>query len=128
MGESEIPIGGDLALFIGQPLLVVDTRPGALFSTPGARLRWGLLIAIGLLLSMGPVLQIDTETALKFGQDNLLVWSVPMVAFGVGRYMYLVQTGRGGGSPTRIFLGGDLLFLCNTLAWAAVILGVVLHA
>lgn len=71
---------------------------------------------------------VDEMTAAKFGEDNLLIWSVPLVAFGVGRYMYLVQTGRGGGSPTRVFLGGDPLFLCNTLAWAALVLAVVLRA
>ncbi len=69
---------------------------------------------------------VDDETAVKFGEDNKLVWSVPFVAFGVGRYMYLVQSGKGGGSPTRIFLGGDLLFLLNSLAWAGVVVAVVL--
>ena len=64
---------------------------------------------------------VDKGTAAKFGEDNYLVWSVPFVAFGVGRYMYLVQAGKGGGSPTRVFLGGDLLFLLNSLAWAGVI-------
>jgi 4-hydroxybenzoate polyprenyltransferase len=69
---------------------------------------------------------VDDQTAAKFGERNMLVWSVPFVAFGVGRYMWLVQSGKGGGSPTRIFLGGDWMFLLNSLAWAAVIVGVVL--
>jgi 4-hydroxybenzoate polyprenyltransferase len=69
---------------------------------------------------------VDDQTALKFGADNKLVWSVPFVAFGIGRYMFLVQAGKGGGNPTRIFLGGDWLFLLNSLAWAAVIVAVVL--
>jgi hypothetical protein len=43
------------------------------------------------------------------------------VAFGVGRYMVLVQSQRGGENPTRIFLGGDGWFLANTLLWAAVV-------
>jgi 4-hydroxybenzoate polyprenyltransferase len=68
---------------------------------------------------------VDADTALKFGTDNRLVWSVPFVAFGVGRYMVLVQSGRGGGSPARILLGGDLLFLLNTLAWTATVIAVV---
>ena len=71
---------------------------------------------------------VDDQTAAKFGEDNHLYWSVPFVAFGVGRYMYLVQTGKGGGNPTRVFLGGDLLFLLNTLAWAGAVLAVVLHS
>ena len=68
---------------------------------------------------------VDDQTAAKFGEHNRLVWSVPFVAFGVGRYMFLVQSGKGGGSPTRVFLGGDLLFLLNSLAWAGVIAAVV---
>ncbi|MEM7309262.1 MAG: decaprenyl-phosphate phosphoribosyltransferase [Planctomycetota bacterium] len=71
---------------------------------------------------------VDERTAAKFGENNHLVWSVPFVAFGVGRYMYLVQTGQGGGNPTRVFLGGDLLFLLNTVAWAGVIVAVVLNS
>lgn len=69
---------------------------------------------------------IDDQTAAKFGEGNKLVWSVPFVTFGVGRYMFLVQSGKGGGSPTKVFLGGDWLFLLNSLAWAAVIVAVVL--
>ena len=68
---------------------------------------------------------VDDQTTAKFGAGNKLVWSVPFVAFGVGRYMYLVQTGKGGGSPTKVFLGGDPLFLLNSLAWAGVIVAVV---
>ena len=64
---------------------------------------------------------VDPDTATKFGQGHKLVWTVPFVAFGIGRYMVLVQSGRGGESPTRVFLGGDLLFLLNTLVWAAVV-------
>ena len=39
------------------------------------------------------------------------MWTVPFVVFGLARYMLLVQTQKGGGSPTRVLLGGDLLFL-----------------
>ena len=49
-----------------------------------------------------------------------LFWSVPFVAFGLGRYMVLVQSGRGGENPARILLGGDGWFLANVLAWAVV--------
>ena len=68
---------------------------------------------------------VDPDTASKFGEDNALVWTVPFVAFGIGRYMVIVQSGRGGGNPSRILLGGDTLFLLNTLAWAGTILWVV---
>lgn len=68
---------------------------------------------------------VDPETAAKFGAGNRMFWTVPFVAFGIGRYMVLVQNGRGGGNPARIFLGGDLPFLLNTLAWALVTVAVI---
>ena len=64
---------------------------------------------------------VDDETTRKFGADNHLVWSVPFVVFGLARYMLLVQTEQGGANPTRVFLGGDFLFLANSLAWLAVV-------
>jgi hypothetical protein len=64
---------------------------------------------------------VDPDTAEKFGPGQRLVWSVPFVAFGVGRYMVLVQSGQGGENPSKIFLGGDRWFLANTCAWVAVV-------
>jgi 4-hydroxybenzoate polyprenyltransferase len=64
---------------------------------------------------------VDPDTAHKFGGGPLLFWSVPFVAFGIGRYMVLVQSGKGGENPARILLGGDAWFLLNTLLWAGVV-------
>jgi 4-hydroxybenzoate polyprenyltransferase len=64
---------------------------------------------------------VDADTAAKFGHGRALFWSVPFVAFGIGRYMVLVQTKRGGENPARILLGGDGWFLANTLLWVAVV-------
>jgi len=50
-----------------------------------------------------------------------LFWTVPFVVFGLGRYMWLVQQQQGGGSPTRVLLGGDLMFAINTVGWLAAI-------
>jgi 4-hydroxybenzoate polyprenyltransferase len=65
---------------------------------------------------------VAPETAAKFGAGNKLVWTVPFVVFGVARYLLLVHTQKGGGNPTRLFLGGDLLFGLNTLGWMATVL------
>jgi len=64
---------------------------------------------------------IDPDTARKFAGANVLFWSVPFVAFGIGRYMVLVQSGRGGENPARILLGADGWFLLNTLLWGATV-------
>ena len=68
---------------------------------------------------------VSEDTAAKFGDDHRMIWTVPFVVFGLGRYMLLVQTRQGGGSPTRVLLGGDPLFLVNTLAWVATVTLVV---
>jgi 4-hydroxybenzoate polyprenyltransferase len=64
---------------------------------------------------------VSDETEAKFGEDHILVWTVPFVVFGLGRYLLLVQTQKGGGSPTKVLLGGDLAFLLNGLGWLAVV-------
>jgi len=65
---------------------------------------------------------VAPETLAKFGADNSLVYTVPFVVFGLGRYLLLVHVQKGGGNPTRLFLGGDLYFGLNTLGWAATVL------
>lgn len=64
---------------------------------------------------------VSDETKLKFGADHILVWTVPFVVFGLGRYLLLVQTQKGGGSPTKVLLGGDLTFLLNGVGWLTVV-------
>ncbi|QDU67905.1 decaprenyl-phosphate phosphoribosyltransferase [Engelhardtia mirabilis] len=68
---------------------------------------------------------VDPVTAAKFGEGNRLVWSVPFVVFGLGRYMLLARSGTDTGNPTKVFLGGDRLFALNTLAWLAVVVAVL---
>jgi 4-hydroxybenzoate polyprenyltransferase len=64
---------------------------------------------------------VDPDTSAKFGAGHGLFWTVPFVAFGIGRYMVLVQSGRGGENPTRILLGGDRWFLLNTVLWVGAV-------
>lgn len=65
---------------------------------------------------------VSDDTARNFGEDHHLIVTVPFVVFGLARYMLLVQTQRGGGSPTRVLLGGDLQFVLNALAYGGVVL------
>jgi 4-hydroxybenzoate polyprenyltransferase len=64
---------------------------------------------------------VSDDTARKFGASHSLIWTVPFVVFGLARYMLLVQRREGGGNPTRILLGGDLLFALDAVAWAATV-------
>jgi 4-hydroxybenzoate polyprenyltransferase len=68
---------------------------------------------------------VAPENQDKFGEGHHLIYSVPFVVFGLARYLFLVSTQRGGGSPTRVLLGGDALFVLNALAWAGVVGAVV---
>lgn len=68
---------------------------------------------------------VADDTAAKFGVDNQLVLTVPFVVFGLARYMLLVSQQKGGGSPTRVLLGGDAIFVANALAWVGVTAWVV---
>jgi 4-hydroxybenzoate polyprenyltransferase len=68
---------------------------------------------------------VAPENVQKFGEGHRLIYSVPFVVFGLARYLFLVDTQRGGGSPTRVLLGGDALFVLNALGWLGVVMAVV---
>ncbi|MCP5023075.1 MAG: decaprenyl-phosphate phosphoribosyltransferase [bacterium] len=65
---------------------------------------------------------VAEETEAKFGEEHGLWWSVPFVVFGLFRYMLLVKTQRGGGSPTKVLLGGDLVFAANAVLWLGTVI------
>ncbi|MEM9383264.1 MAG: decaprenyl-phosphate phosphoribosyltransferase [Planctomycetota bacterium] len=71
---------------------------------------------------------VDEETAAKFGENNHLVWTVPFVVFGLFRYLLIVTRKEGGGSPTRMLLGGDTVFVVNALLWGAMVLSCLFGA
>lgn len=53
---------------------------------------------------------IDAETVRKFHTDNL-IYTIPFVLYGIFRYLYLVYSKRGGGSPSRHLLTDKPLLL-----------------
>lgn len=61
---------------------------------------------------------IDTRTVEKFHTTNLK-FTIPFVLYGIFRYLYLVYSKRGGGSPSRHLLT-DKPLLANVLLYAAV--------
>ena len=80
----------------------------------------GFLDQMVPLLAACTILCYSLYTVIEVDEKLQMVWTVPFVVFGLGRYMWLVQKQRGGGNPTRILLGGDPMFVFNTLAWLLV--------
>ncbi|MEE8467849.1 MAG: decaprenyl-phosphate phosphoribosyltransferase [Planctomycetota bacterium] len=68
---------------------------------------------------------VSPETEVKFGKGNGLLLTVPFVVFGLFRYLLLVQTQKGGGSPTRVLLGGDTTFVLNCLAYLGTVIALL---
>lgn len=70
---------------------------------------------------------VDEETVSKFRQGEYLVWTVPFVVFGLFRYLLLVQRKEAGGSPTRVLLGGDAVFVVNSVLWGVAVLACLFY-
>lgn len=63
---------------------------------------------------------VSPVTVQKFGTENL-VYTVPLVVFGVFRYLYLVFRHQRGGSPSEVLLT-DVPTLVNVLVWGVAVL------
>jgi 4-hydroxybenzoate polyprenyltransferase len=72
---------------------------------------------------MGYALYTVSQRTLE--QVSPMLWvTVPFVAYGVFRYMYLVYTRGLGGTPDRLLLS-DRPMILNIVLWAAVVYGVL---
>ncbi len=63
---------------------------------------------------------VDDDTVARFGSD-LLVWTVPLVLFGIFRYLYLVYQVRAAKNPTETVVT-DVPSVINIALWGAVVL------
>lgn len=66
-----------------------------------------------------------SETIAKFGTDRL-VWTLPLVVYGIFRYLYLVHQREQGGNPSRVLLNDRPLLVAVAL-WAASVLVIIYH-
>jgi len=80
----------------------------------------GFLDQITVVLAACTVITYAMWTANEKAHDQM-VYTVPFVVFGLFRYLLLVQTQKGGGSPTRALLGGDPTFVANCLAYVVAV-------
>lgn len=66
---------------------------------------------------------VAPETAQKYDTRDL-IYTIPLVLFGIFRYLYLVYQRPGEASPTEAILR-DLPFLANLLLWGLAVLWIV---
>ncbi|UCH58590.1 MAG: decaprenyl-phosphate phosphoribosyltransferase [Anaerolineales bacterium] len=66
---------------------------------------------------------IADETVVKFGTRNL-VFTIPLVIYGIYRYLYLIHQKEIGGNPT-IALLTDFPLLLNGLLWLAAVVFII---
>jgi 4-hydroxybenzoate polyprenyltransferase len=69
---------------------------------------------------------VAPDTVAKFGSEKLLV-TVPMVLFGIFRYLFLIHQRPGERNPTEAILT-DLPFLANVCLWGLAVVWVVYGA
>jgi 4-hydroxybenzoate polyprenyltransferase len=79
-----------------------------------------LAITATAILVTYSVYTVSAETTRIHGTDQL-IWTVPCVAYGLFRYLYLVFQRGGGGDPSRDVFG-DLHLAAAGLAWLGVVL------
>lgn len=65
------------------------------------------------------------ETVDRFGTDRL-IWTLPLVLYGIFRYLYLVHQKEEGGSPTKVLLN-DRPILVTVALWAASVIALIYH-
>lgn len=65
------------------------------------------------------------ETVDRFGTDRL-IWTLPLVVYGIFRYLYLVHRKEEGGNPTKVLLN-DKPILVTVALWAATIVTLIYY-
>ena len=66
---------------------------------------------------------ISPETAEKFHTRHL-IYTIPMVLFGIFRYLYLIHVKKLGGAPDEL-LFKDKPLLVNTVLWAVSVVAII---
>ena len=80
-----------------------------------------LLVAAAASVMSYSLYTIWPDTVTKFGTQRLL-WTVPLVAYGIFRYLYLVWSARSSEDPSQVLLTDRPLGACVLLYLAAVLL------
>ena len=68
---------------------------------------------------------LEQVTVDRFGTDRL-IWTLPLVLYGIFRYLYLVHRKEAGGNPTKVLLN-DRPILVIVALWAAAVVTLIYH-
>ena len=79
-----------------------------------------LAITAGISVVFYSLYTIDPSTVSRFGSDNL-IYTTPIVVFGVLRDFYLLYNKNDGGDPVNIF-SKDLPLILDVVAWIVAVL------
>jgi len=79
-----------------------------------------LLVAAAASVMSYSLYTIWPDTVAKFGTERLL-WTVPLVAYGIFRYLYLAWSARSSEDPSQVLLTDRPLAACVLLYLAAVL-------
>ncbi len=112
---------GKRRLEIGALESPTDYRP-ALQSYTVEKLNMMLSIASAVCLVAYMLYTVSPETISLHGSERL-VYTVPIVAYGVFRYLFKVQEGKHDG-PVEIFLA-DRIFALNAILWVAAVVTIL---
>ena len=66
---------------------------------------------------------IDDDTVAKFGTNNL-IYTLPIVTYGMFRYLYIMYKRHEGGDPTEI-IASDKGILLSLFAWIIAVLFII---
>ncbi len=80
-------------------------------------------VSFGLTSMMYALYTVWPSTVAHFGTRNL-IWTLPFVLAGMGRYLYLVYREARGGRPHEILLS-DVLLQLVIVAWVAVAVAII---
>ncbi|OHD14699.1 MAG: hypothetical protein A2086_06445 [Spirochaetes bacterium GWD1_27_9] len=121
-----------ISLFIGfgkrrHEILLIDKDPHTHRPVLGhynvQLLDYMMIISVTLTIITYALYSIDVEVIKKFG-TNKLIYSVPLVIFGVFRYMYIIFKKGGGGDPADI-VARDKYIIIDVILYVLVIVGIL---
>jgi hypothetical protein len=79
-----------------------------------------IVIATAMSIMSYSLYTVSEETVVRFGTRNL-VFTIPIVLYGIYRYLYLIHMKNTGGNPTSAILS-DKPMLLNAMLWLGVVI------